>query len=57
MYRWCALLLLLASLPMWGQTGSGTTASTGPQSIGDAVKTEDKVKPFAADLCDLRSWN
>jgi hypothetical protein len=43
MYRWCALLLLLASLPMWGQTGSGTTASTGPQSIGDAVKTEDKV--------------
>ena len=34
----CALLLLLASLPMWGQTGSGA----GIQSIGDAVKNEDK---------------
>src|SRR5215469_7806364 len=35
----CALLLLLASLPMWGQTGSGA----GIQSIGDAVKNEDKI--------------
>jgi hypothetical protein len=43
MYRWCALLLLLTSLPIWGQTGSVTTPSTGTQSIGDAVQTEDKV--------------
>ena len=43
MYRWCALLLTLASLPLWGQTGPGTAASSGTQSIGDSVKTEDKV--------------
>lgn len=34
----CALFLLLASFPIWGQTGSSAMASAGTQSIGDTIK-------------------
>ena len=39
----CALFLFLAPVAIWAQAGSGPTALTGAQSIGDAVKKGDKV--------------
>src|SRR5215467_200660 len=40
----CILFFLLGTVPMWSQTDSDSPAtSTGKQSIGDAVRIEDKV--------------
>jgi len=40
----CALVLLLSSLSLWGQTGSNAAAAlAGKESIGDAVKIEDRI--------------